>query len=155
MPPRPAGGVSVECRFTYDASGFLDVDVTVVGTGARHNLANVDDGEAHSDIDIAAPRRVLEKLKLHPRDDGVNQAVLARAARCFEAFTGDRRDFIGQLVLDFEAMLAGQDERAIAPARDALTAALTPTACARSATMPTRRCSWGRATRATWRWRRG
>ena len=124
VPPKKAGHVECECRFTYDASGFLDVDVKVVDTGETYNLAIVDEGESVSDTDVAKRREALAKLKMHPRDDSVNQAVLARAARCFEGFTGDRRDLIGRLVLDFETVLAGQDERTIGPARDELMAAL-------------------------------
>ena len=124
VPPKKGGHVECECRFTYDASGFLDVDVRVVETGETYNLAIVDEHESVPDAEIAAKRAALARLKMHPRDDSANQAVLARAARCYEGFTGDRRDQIGRLVLDFEAMLATQDERQIAPAREGLIAAL-------------------------------
>ena len=29
IPRKPAGQVSIDCRFTYDSSGMLDVDVTI------------------------------------------------------------------------------------------------------------------------------
>jgi len=124
VPPRRAGEIHVECRFTYDASGMLEIDVTVPATGAKHEMTIFDDADAMSPAEIAARRDTLAKLKVHPREEASNVALLARATRCYEGFTGESRLMIGQWITAFEAALASQDARTIAGARDALAAEL-------------------------------
>jgi len=119
--PRGPAGQQVECRFSYDTSGLLEVDVHVPGSGLTRNLVIADEEDAD---DLEARRAALAKLKHHPRDDAVNAALMARAARCFEDFTGDRRDMVGQWIAQFEAALETQDQRVIADAVKGLGAAL-------------------------------
>ncbi|WP_017664888.1 Hsp70 family protein [Porphyrobacter sp. AAP82] len=121
VPPKPAGEVGVEVRFTYDTSGLLDVDVNVPLTGLTRNLVVVDEEDRRSKKDIAESRKRLEKLKVHPRDEAENVALLARAERAYEGFTGPLRDVIGQGLTDFQGALDKQDPRIIADARDGLT----------------------------------
>lgn len=120
VPPRPAGEVPVEVRFTYDTSGLLEVDVAVPETGLTRNLVIVDEDDRRSQKDIAARRKALEKLKVHPRDEAENVAMLARAERAYEGFTGPVRDYIGQALTEFQGALDKQDPRIIADAREAL-----------------------------------
>ncbi len=35
VPPKPAGDVRIDVRFTYDINGILDVDISVPLTGAK------------------------------------------------------------------------------------------------------------------------
>ncbi|AOL93179.1 Hsp70 family protein [Porphyrobacter sp. LM 6] len=120
VPPRPAGEVMVEVRFTYDTSGLLEVDVTVPATGLTRNLVIVDEEDRRSKKDIEARRKLLEKLKVHPRDEAENVAMLARAERAYEGFTGHVREFIGRALTEFQGALEKQDPRIIADAREAL-----------------------------------
>ena len=120
VPPRPAGEVMVEVRFTYDTSGLLEVDVTVPATGLTRNLVIVDEEDRRSKKDIEARRKMLEKLKVHPRDEAENVAMLARAERAYEGFTGHVREFIGRALTEFQGALEKQDPRLIADAREAL-----------------------------------
>jgi molecular chaperone HscC len=124
VPPRPAGAVLVNCRFSYDVSGLLEVDVTIPETGVTRQLMICDDADAPSEAEIEARRAVLAGLKIHPRDDAANAAALARAERCYESFLGERRDFIGKLIIGFEGVLERQDPRAIQQARQELEEAL-------------------------------
>jgi len=117
VPPRATTSVRVDCRFSYDTSGLLEVDVTVPETGVARQLVICDDSEAPDSAAIAARREALAALKIHPRDDAANSALLARAGRCYESFVGERRDMIGQLLLAFQAVLEGQDPRKIEEAR--------------------------------------
>jgi molecular chaperone HscC len=117
VPPRPAGLVHIDVRFSYDTSGLLEVDVSVPETGITHQVVICDDGEAPDKAELEPRRKALAALKVHPRDDSANAAVLARAARCYESFIGERRDFIGELMLGFEAVLEKQEPRAIEQAR--------------------------------------
>ena len=124
VPPKPAGDVVIECRFSYDTSGLLEVDVKVPASGLERNLVILDEEEAPSPGEVEARRAVLAGMKRHPRDESANVAVLTRAARCYESFTGERRDWIGQGLAQFEAALATQDARVIEPAREQFTAFL-------------------------------
>jgi len=121
VPPRPAGEVMVDCRFSYDTSGLLEVDVMVPLTGATHNLLIADEADAMTPAELERRREALAKLKIHPREDQENAALLARATRCYESFLGDTRHAIGQWITAFEAVLDGQNPRSIAQAREALT----------------------------------
>ncbi|PSJ38391.1 Hsp70 family protein [Allosphingosinicella deserti] len=118
VPPRPAGTVRIDCRFSYDVSGLLEVDLTIPETGASKQLVICDDADAPDDAAIAARREVLAALKVHPREDAANAATLARAERCYEAFLGERRDHIGQMIIGFEGVLQKQDPKQIKEARD-------------------------------------
>src|SRR5687768_12901096 len=69
VPQRRAGEVWIECRFTYDTSGLLEVDVTVPATGSMHNLVIVDDSDAPSPQEIEKRRQMLAALKVHPREE--------------------------------------------------------------------------------------
>jgi molecular chaperone HscC len=124
IPPKPAGEVWVECRFTYDTSGLLEVDVSVPSAGISRNLVIMDQADTLTDAQIAERRAALAGLKLHPRAESENAAVLARANRCFENFLGPNRDQIGQWIGAFESALESQDPRTIKEAREQLVAAL-------------------------------
>lgn len=123
VPPRPAGHVAVECRFTYDINGLIEVDVHVPMTGERRELVIVDEDGPKGD-DLERQRAALAALKVHPRDLDANRAAMARANRCYEDFLGDKRAFVGQLIGQFESILEGQDPRQIDHARTELMRAL-------------------------------
>ena len=116
VPPKRAGMVALTCRFSYDSSGLLEVDVSVPETGLRRQLVILDD-EAPDEEQLARRRETLAALKVHPRDDAANVAVLARAARCFENMLGDGRLYVGQLISALEQAIEGQDPRAIETVR--------------------------------------
>ncbi len=120
VPSRPAGEVMVEVRFTYDTSGLLEVDLDVPASGLKRNLVIVDEDDKRGKNDIEARRKQLEKLKMHPRDEAENVAMLARGNRAYEGFTGQVRDMIGALLTELKGALEKQDPRIIANAREAL-----------------------------------
>ena len=116
VPPKRAGEVVLACRFSYDSSGLLEVDVTVPETGKREQLVIVDE-DAADESQLAARREALAALKVHPRDDAANMAVMTRAARCYENMLGDMRQFVGQLISAFEQAIESQDPRTIEKVR--------------------------------------
>jgi molecular chaperone HscC len=120
VPPRPQGQVGVECRFSYDSSGLLEVDVSVPETGITRSAVIVDQDDMMSASELARRQEALAKLKVHPRDEAENAAVMARAQRCYEGFTAERRDHVGRCILAFEAVLAKQDPRLIDEGREIL-----------------------------------
>jgi molecular chaperone HscC len=115
VPARPAGEIQVDCRFSYDASGLLEVDVHVPDSGLREQLV-IHDGVDDQD-DLPARRDALQALKVHPREDAANQAALARATRCYEMLVRDVREHVGRLIIDFEHVLDRQDPRQVKQAR--------------------------------------
>lgn len=116
VPARPAGEVSIDVRFSYDSSGLLEVDVEVPLTGAKHNLVIIDEEDRKAAKDLDARRNALAALKHHPREEAGNQALLARAERCYEEFLGDVRAHVGERTRMFVAALDSQDPRRIADA---------------------------------------
>jgi len=124
IPPRPAGEIGIECRFSYDTSGLLEVDVTVPGTNVSRNLVIMDEADTMTAAEVAKRREALAGLKLHPREESENMAALARAARCYEGFIGDKREMVGRWIGAFEGALESQDPRTIKEARAQLVQAL-------------------------------
>jgi molecular chaperone HscC len=124
VPRKPAGQVSVDCRFTYDVSGLLEVDVHVPLTSEQFQLV-IHDQEGDMDTnEVARRREQLAALKVHPREQEANRAALARAARCFEELLGDQRSQVGRWISQFESALERQDPREIALSREAFMKAL-------------------------------
>ncbi len=109
VPTALAGDEQVDVRFTYDVNGILEVQVTVVSTGASHRAVIRNAANELSDAEIEASLAKLAGLKIHPRDQSANRAVLARAERMYEQSLGDERQYLGQLMAQFESVLDQQD----------------------------------------------
>lgn len=124
VPAAPAGHIAVHIRFTYDSSGLLEVDASVPASGLTRNLVIVDEEDRRDKAELEQRRAELAKLKFHPRDEAENVALLARANRCYENFTGPARDMVGQWIGQFEAVVERQDPRDINGAREQLSQAL-------------------------------
>lgn len=124
VPPKPAGHVSIDVRFTYDTSGLLEVDVTIPDTGTTRQLTIYDKEDSAVVANLEERRAELAALKIHPRDQAENLAAMARAERCYESFLGPQRDYVGQCMLNFQTVLDAQDPRAIEAARADLIARL-------------------------------
>lgn len=120
VPPKPRGEVSVECRFSYDINGLLEIDLRIPLTGETRQLTIYDQDGTLSPEELVARREALARLKVHPRDEDANRAALTRAARCYEQFLGDKREHIGRLIAQFEAVLERQDPRSAELAREQL-----------------------------------
>jgi len=123
VPVKLAGQVEIDCRFSYDINGLIEVDVDVPETGTHRQLVIVDPG-MQNDKDLAARRQALEALKIHPRETDANRAALARAARCYEDSLGAKREAVSGLIRNFETVLDRQDPREVEAVRSELLAAL-------------------------------
>ena len=107
--PRKRGEVSIDVRFTYDVSGLLDIDVTVPATGQTYSKSLMGSGAALAPEEIEERRRALSDLKIHPREDLPNRAVLARADRLYAELIGGQREAVGQALTRFSLLLDSQD----------------------------------------------
>jgi molecular chaperone HscC len=124
VPPKRAGAVSIDVRFTYDINGLLEVDLKVPETGETKQLVIADEDVDMNSIDMRKRRDELAALKIHPRETQENRAALARGTRCYEQYLGDRREFVGQLIGQFEAVLDRQNPKEIEFARNEFMKAL-------------------------------
>ena len=124
VPTQQKEAVQVEVRFTYDINGLLEVDVKVPQTGETRQLVIVGTQSDLSAAEIAARRVALAALKMAPRETDANRAALARAARCYEHFLGERRQIVARLLQQFESVLDTQEPRGIEQARTNLLQAL-------------------------------
>ncbi len=115
---------SVEIRYTYDTSGVLEVIATVLSTKKQHRLVIEGNPGILSRDQIDARFKELAGLKINPRDQDENAALLARLARVYENFTGDQREFINHLITEFEQALHTQDLRFIRDVNKAISTKL-------------------------------
>jgi molecular chaperone HscC len=118
--PLPAGKArerQLVVRFTYDINGLLEVDTRVGGTQLRRTLVIEGNPGLLTPEQIEQRITELQAIKIHPRDQMENRAVMARAERIFEESLGERRTHVGRLTAQFEAVLVRQDAREIEKAR--------------------------------------
>ena len=118
VPAGRAGSQSVEVRFTYDASGLLEVVTMVGATGSRQRLVIENQPGVLSAAEIERRLAALAHLRVSPRDQAENVAVVARAERVYAERLGEERDDVGRRLGRFRRVLAGQDPAEIATVRD-------------------------------------
>jgi molecular chaperone HscC len=121
VPPGEAGAQQLEVRLTYDTSGLLEVDARVVSTGQVHYKLIKNGAGTMAPEDVNKRLAALRALKVHPRDQIENQALLARLERLHQERLGDERAYIATLIDQFRLILSRQDPGEIAQARAALT----------------------------------
>jgi molecular chaperone HscC len=114
-------GVTV--RFTYDINGLLQVEVTEHATKRRHELLLEQNPGLLSPEEIRTRLAALAELKVHPRDQQENIAVLARAERLYEEFIHER-DRLQEWMVHFRSLLDTQDGDLIARNREKFSEAL-------------------------------
>jgi molecular chaperone HscC len=124
LPPGPAKKENVDVRFTYDTSGLLEVQATIVSSGRVDKLVIEGNPGVMQPDEIARRLAALAKLKIHPRDDMKTRALVARAARLYEERLGDTRAMIGRALGQFTASLERQRPEEIEAARLALSTLL-------------------------------
>ncbi|HEX8192848.1 MAG TPA: molecular chaperone HscC [Allosphingosinicella sp.] len=118
--PRGPEGQPVECRFSYDINGLLEVDVSVADGKERRQLVIADPDVEQDPAELNSRREALAALKVHPREQEANRAAMARAERCWQDSLGEKRNFVDMLIADFAAALETQDPRHCDTAREAL-----------------------------------
>jgi molecular chaperone HscC len=117
VPPRRAGEISIDVRFTYDVNGIVEVEATVPATGEHRRLVIEENPGVLSAEEVEERLRQLADYKIHPRDQTENRALLARADRLYEQTLGHAREFLGQQIALFTAVLEQQDPQQIKHAR--------------------------------------
>lgn len=120
LPPKPAGEVAIDVRFTYDINGLLEVEATVLETKEKKSILLENAPGRMTASQIAEARRAFERLKFHPRDALPNATALARAEATYVELIGVRRDDLGSAMAAFRAALDSQDGQLIEQLRGEL-----------------------------------
>jgi molecular chaperone HscC len=106
----------VDVRFTYDVNGVLQVEAKVAQTGEVTEVIIQGNSELRPE-EIRERLKVLESLKIHPRDNQPNLAAIAWAERLYEEHI-DARPFLQAWLVRFRSELERQDPDAIAATRN-------------------------------------
>lgn len=109
VPRNKAGAEAIDVRFSYDANGLLEVDVTVVSTGKAYKKVLENRPGQLSESEKKKSLKRLAGLKVLPRDLENVRAVSARADRLYESLLGPERDMLGRHMDEFQAVLDRQD----------------------------------------------
>ncbi len=117
VPPKPAGHVSVNVRFSYDANGMLEVEVKDSANKVMASKVIQPTGANMTADEVAQALKHLQSLKVHPRDEQDNIYLIERAKRLYEDRLGDQRQWLQRWIAQFEMALDTQDPRDIAKAR--------------------------------------
>jgi len=103
----------VEVRFTYDVNGILEVEVKLLATGETHRLVIEENPGVLSADEIRERLAELSRIKVHPRDQAENQALISRGERLYLQARGDMRAAIDNALTQFQSTLETQDEARI------------------------------------------
>ncbi len=104
----------VNVRFTYDVNGVLQVEATLVSTGDRHELILQQSAGGLGSEEVRARLDALAALKVHPRDQQENVALMARADRLYAELLGHGREQVQHWLVQFMQELDRQDPASIA-----------------------------------------
>lgn len=107
---------AIDCRFSYDINGILDVDITVLSTGKVYNKTILRDRQQLSAEEILEKRTKLATLKIHPRDNEHYQLLRARAERLFQTLLAEQREQLVSYIQQYEKVIETQDSKRIAKA---------------------------------------
>ncbi|NOY91147.1 MAG: Hsp70 family protein [Deltaproteobacteria bacterium] len=124
LPPKPAGEVGVDVRFSYDLNGILEVEMNIAGSDKKEHLVIEERPGKLSKKQIERAREAMAKLKFHPRDTLPNRTALARADALYVELTGLARDELGAHLARFRAALESQDSALIDETRAQLLAVI-------------------------------
>ena len=117
VPVGMAGEQSCEARFSYDINGILEVDIRCVSTGLTISKVILSKQLRLSEKELAEKRAALQKLKILPRDEEANKALIARAEQLYIRCSEPLRGALAFETSQFTAALGTQDEKRIRPAR--------------------------------------
>ncbi|CAH0991173.1 Chaperone protein HscC [Sinobacterium norvegicum] len=109
IPKGPAGKESLDIRYSYDMNGLLEVDVTICSTGKVFSKLIDNTPGSLSEKEVEKTRKKLAKMKFHPREDEMNRMLMARGERIYEACLGEKRDYLSQVLAEFDKVLDSQN----------------------------------------------
>lgn len=116
LPSRRRDENAIDVRFTYDINGLLQVEATLPSTGLRHEVLVEKNPGVLSQEEIRERLAALAAIKVHPRDQQENIALIARAERLYEELLW-ARDQLQSALVQFRGVLDLQDSAVISEHR--------------------------------------
>ena len=107
--PRAPENTPIDCRFTYDSNGLLEVIVTDQSGHSKQLIIESAPGKLTSE-QMEESFAKLNALKVHPRDRAENRLLLARLERLYAETTGLQREQVQALLFHFRSVLEKQEE---------------------------------------------
>jgi len=111
LPRGKAKKEQVDVRYTYNINGILEVEACVLSTGEIKRLIIESRHGNMTPKEIEDSIAKLADIKIHPRDRTENRLILARAERLYEESLSDLRQYLGNVIFQFESVLELQDEK--------------------------------------------
>lgn len=108
LPPRPVD-TPIDCRFTYDSNGVLEVIVTDVEGNDSQLIIESHPGKLNEE-QLQESLKKMKDLKIHPRDRAENRLLLAKLERAYTEALGEKRQYIQHLIIEFQQSLDRQDD---------------------------------------------
>ncbi len=105
VPKNKAGKELISIRYSYDMSGLLEVDVTIVSTGKTFFKSIENSPSKLNQAEKEKLHKKLSILKFHPRENEENKVLLARGERLYEQSIGEKREYIASLMAEYERVL--------------------------------------------------
>lgn len=113
IPRDKAGNQLIDVRFTYDVNGILEVEAFSHGTGKTSRTIIEENPGSLSKDEIESMFAKLQHLKIHPREDIENRALIALGERLYQESRGDKREYIASCLIHFEKAVDSQDRKII------------------------------------------
>ncbi|MCC7635468.1 molecular chaperone HscC [Stenotrophomonas rhizophila] len=124
LSPRKSGDAAcVKVRFTYDVDGLLHVEAIEQSSGKRHELVLQQGQMQMDDARIAERIAALASLKIHPREEQQNLALVARMERLYEERL-DLRSRLQDCLAGFRDSIDSQDRQRVDAHRSRLSLTL-------------------------------
>lgn len=112
VPPRPAGQV-LECRFTYDINGVLEVEILTLETNEMTRGIITNERTTMTKKEIAASFAKLSHLKIKPQERPEYRLILAKLERLYVELSGENRQLIVEMTTQFKYVLSQQYQESI------------------------------------------
>jgi molecular chaperone HscC len=110
----------IDIRYTYDINGILEVEVTAHQSNLSQSFVIKESCGNMSDEEVQKSLNKFKTLKIHPRDQDINIALLANAERMYEEYVGDARFAIALEIRRFETAIDNDHTNEIQIARTRL-----------------------------------
>lgn len=107
--PSAPENTPIDCRFTYDANGLLEVLVSDKNGRTEQLIIESSPGKL-SEQQMYDSLQKLNALKVHPKDRAENRLLLARLERFYAETTGQQREQVQSLLFHFNNILEKQEE---------------------------------------------
>lgn len=113
IPEARAGVQKIDIRYTYDINGILEVEVITINTGARKRVIIEKSPGTMTKQEIEERLKVLNDIKIHPRERTEYRLLLAKGERLYAESLGEKRNEIALLLQKFEYILNLQNDKDI------------------------------------------